>query len=302
MEPGEILKEVKEVRREVIETRNLNIKSDNNMRSLFAELKKVNENQKRSEKKMRISSIGAYVLFVVIISTAAILLSSIISGNYSDKIEFLNQRIAKLNEEISIIKGDLGARDAAEKRSVYLLKLIEDDKKVEAVKEFRKIQSNNLSVVETKLLTEKIAAFAKALARKEYDKGVGQWRIGGYKSAIQNFEVSLKYNKDEDYFGLLSYFWGLSLLQLKKHDEGIEKLKTAIAKEIRKDYREKAMLKIADTYLKSKRWKEAIAYLGTLKVEELGYWSKKAVIAKKKYGKKRLDAENKAKELLKEKD
>lgn len=293
MDTGELLKEIKETRREVIETRNLNIKSDNNMRSLFAELKKVSDNQKRSEKKMRVSSIGAYVLFVIIISTFAIMISTVISGNYSEKIDFLNNNISVLNQEISVMKGDLGARDAAEKRAVYLLKLIDEKKKKEAVKEFRKIKEADLSVVETRLLKEKIDIFASELANKEYEDGVSQWRIGGYKSAIQNFETSLDYKKDDEYYGMLNYFWGLSLLQLKKDDEGIAKLKIAIDQKIRKDYREQSMLKISDTYMDDSRYKEALAYLDSLPLAELGYWTRQAVIAKKKYGKKRLDEQNK---------
>ena len=285
METKELLSEIRETKREVIETRNLNIKADNNMRSLFAELKKVSGNQKQAERKARISSIAAYLLFVAIIAIGAFYISGIRASSLQAKMDGLNDRIQRLEGEVRVHKRDLATRDAAEKSAIFLLKLIREEKKEEAVAEFRKVQTSGLSKVELELLKEKVDQFASDMAVKYYENGVSHWCIGGYKSAIQEFKTSLDYMKEMDHKGALLYHYGHSLLQLQKHEEGMEILKSAIAADPGKNLADKARINISDTYMKIKRWEDAINYMESLPMEQLGYWSKVAILNKIKFAK-----------------
>ena len=201
----ELLSAIKGLEREIIEARNMNIKTDNNMRSLFAELKKVSANQQTASKKARIGSFGAYIIFVVILGAAAILLSNLNASVSEEKINDLTNRIRTAREETRSLKLGIEARDSAEKRSFHVLQLIRADKKKGAVGEFRKIDKGKLSKTELELLRERIDGFSSELAGIHYEKGVSQWRIGGYKNAIQEFEASLGYVEKPDFAAMTIY-------------------------------------------------------------------------------------------------
>ncbi len=289
----QIQSELKKLEKEIIETRNMNIKTDNNMRSLFAELKKVSGNQETSARKARIGHIGLYILFVLIFTVGGIVLSELRASLLEEKIEGLKTQIVVLKEENEASKTELQARDSAEKRSLHLIKLLEEKKRAEAVKEFNKIDRSKLSKAEVLLLEEKVKVFRMDLARKHYDQGVNQWRIGGDKSAVQELNVSLDYYKDPEYEGMLHYYLGLSLIRMKKLDEGIEHLKTALTLKLDKETADKIYIKISDTYNDASRYDESLRYMQSIPQNDMGYWTRQAINMKITWVKKQLAAQKK---------
>ena len=63
-------KELTDIRREVIESRNLVIKTDNLLKSLHAEVKVVGKRQDEFQKHQWLSSAAAYLAFALIAGTA----------------------------------------------------------------------------------------------------------------------------------------------------------------------------------------------------------------------------------------
>ncbi len=289
-----VQKELQKLEKEVIETRNMNIKTDNNMRSLFAELKKVSKNQTVAERKARIGHIGLYVLFVTAIAVLAIVLSNSRADTLEQKIVELNQRLEKTQKQAETYQREIDSRDTAEKRAFLILKLIRDEKKVKTVEEFRKIDHSRLSNVLVSLLQEKVDAFSRDLARKHFEQGASQWRIGGYKSAVQEFEKSQWYLKDTEYTGELKNYYGLSLIQIKKTDDGIRNLKEAIGLDLPRHVADAARLKIADTLIGGKRYDEALHYLKGVPQDQLGFYTRQAVNQKIRFVEQKLAAEKKA--------
>ena len=289
-EQDQLLKELNNLKTEIIEARNMNIKTDNAVRSLFAEMKKMSGNQETAERKMRLSSIGAYLLFVAIIATAAFLLSGIQSSLLEGRIETLNAELANTKNKIKSLTLEQESREAAGKGAAYLLKLVRSGEKVKAVREFRKMDTAKLSKVEHLVLEEHINAFRVDLAKKHYDSGVKQWRIGGYKNAIQEFETSLGYLKNAEHKGLLRYHLGLCQLQEKNIDVGIDSLKAAISAGIPRDLSNQARLKIADTYINAERYQDALDYMKGIPDEAVNSWTRYAIANKIFIVKKKLDA------------
>src|SRR5882757_790673 len=69
-------KALEEIRREVIEGRNLVIKTDNQLKTLHAELKLVGKRQEDFQRRQWISSAVAYVVFAALCVAGAIAISN----------------------------------------------------------------------------------------------------------------------------------------------------------------------------------------------------------------------------------
>ena len=67
-----VLEELARLREEVVNTRNVTIKTDNVIKNLSAEVKAITDKQARQERKTLINSVAAYFLFVVLITGGSI--------------------------------------------------------------------------------------------------------------------------------------------------------------------------------------------------------------------------------------
>lgn len=265
----QITNEIADLKREIVEARNMNIKTDNSMRALFAEIKKVTTNQKSAERRARFASLGAYILFALIIGFAAFWVSGVKASQLSLIIDDQKTALAGLQREVETLKADIETRHAAEKRAVFLLNLIREEKKDEAVREYRKTEMASFSRVESDLLQERIDAFAKELAKRHFERGVSQWKIGGYASAVQEFERALDYQPDLEDYASLQYFMGLSLFQTRKYEAAIAALRTAISSEVKLDWSSNARVKIAEALIADKKLEEALLYMEAIPNEQL---------------------------------
>src|SRR5260370_42081814 len=72
----EFEKELSDIRREVIESRNLVIKTDNLLKSLHAELKGLGKRQEDHQKRLWISSAASYLIFATLAALGGVLASS----------------------------------------------------------------------------------------------------------------------------------------------------------------------------------------------------------------------------------
>src|SRR5579863_5913383 len=83
---NEVEKELGDIRREVIESRNLVIKTDNLLKNIHAEVKEVGRRQKEFQTKQLISSGAAYVLFAFLAAGGAIwATNAATSGAHSER-------------------------------------------------------------------------------------------------------------------------------------------------------------------------------------------------------------------------
>lgn len=269
--------ELNELRKEIVEARNMNIKTETTLRGLFAELKKVSANQQNAQKRARLHTVATYVIFVLVIGAAAFYLNRMMTANLQQEIERQGQALNTAGNQVRELRLILEGHSAAEKRVTFLLKLVKEGKKEEAVEEYRKIDQIKFSEAEQLVLKEKFEIILAELAKKHYDAGMNQWRIGGHKSAVMEFNLSQSYKSDTDYMPSLLFYRGLSMYESKRFDEAAESLKNALAAGLSKLDIDTARLKCADAYIKGGRFEEAIKFIEGLPLEQMTTWNRQNV-------------------------
>ena len=92
-------KELSEIRKEVIEARNLVIKTDSLLKNLHAEVKAIGKRHEDLQKKAWISSGVAYAIFAALCVAGAVVVTSARSSNAGAERERLEKTVAELTQQ-----------------------------------------------------------------------------------------------------------------------------------------------------------------------------------------------------------
>src|SRR3954454_7214848 len=93
-----------DIRREVIESRNLVIKTDNLLKNLHAELKIVGKRQEDFAKRQWISSAATYLGFLALCIVAGFAISNARVGGVAADRDKLDKQVTELNSQVDRLK------------------------------------------------------------------------------------------------------------------------------------------------------------------------------------------------------
>ncbi len=263
--------DLRELKKEVIETRNMNIKTDNRVQGLFGEVKKISAAQEDFESRWRKSTIGAYILFLLVVSAAAVVIMELRVNAFKLEVEKLENQLATLTEADRQKKLVLDARDAADVAADNVLRLIRDKQQETAIKEFDKLDKERLTPAAWAMLEEKVEELRLEMADKHYKKGLADKKIGGYTSAIQEFDVALNYHPHPRNHALILFHKGESLYKKKKYEEAINVLQESLKLDKKHDQAPMAELLIGLSYEENGECDKAVKHLDGLLSKNWGH-------------------------------
>ena len=120
----DLSKPLDEIRREVIESRNMTIKTDSALKTLHAELKRVAQQQQDFQKRSWFSSGVAYLGFMGLCVAAAILVSNAKATSATADKERLEKQVADLTAQNEKQRVDASSVLAAEQSAAQIYKMM----------------------------------------------------------------------------------------------------------------------------------------------------------------------------------
>jgi len=256
--------EFKALKQEVYETRNMIIKTDNNMRSIFAEIKNLAQKQDEHLSRTKYMSIGLYIILVIILIAGGILLSNLRASNLEKDIDLLQTERNQLRSSLGQAELALESFQATDMRAMKLLELVDHRKRKEAISEFEKLDRKSLQESALSLLIKEVEKFKQELAEEHFKAGISHWKIGGFKRAIQELQLSSSYAIKNDFQNLLNFYLGHSEYKLKKYDEGLTHLLRSLELDKEHDMAQTADYSIGLIYVESKQWQKGIDFFQNL--------------------------------------
>jgi len=220
-----VLDELARVREEVVNTRNLTIKTENALKNLATEVKTVARRQEGHDKKALLNNVGTYCLFVVVIGGGLWLtFQARLDKSKADQALFAKKE-TQLQHEVDELRADLGRWQQVERELLEFERLVKDGNKEKAVEAF----SNLRKLRYAGLLEDLIVRFKAEVAREKYDRGVTLYGEGNFGKADESFIKSLEYDEKPPYLSMLLFHQGMSAVRLKDFPRGAELLRKAIA-------------------------------------------------------------------------
>jgi TolA-binding protein len=196
----EVDEELREIKREIIESRASVIKTNNLTNALSADIKSIAKRQQVYERRLSWNSATAYIVFVVVVFAAL----KLAWDARVDQIKAETEQRAQDNDRLRKEQRETQKRDEdrarAEARAAQFYELVRLGKRAELVEQWEQVRKEPLSKAETAFFTDAVERARNDLAGQLYQQGMDKVRVQRWQEAASAFEESLKY-KDESAIG-----------------------------------------------------------------------------------------------------
>jgi TolA-binding protein len=192
----EVDEELSEIKREIIESRGLVIKTNNLTNALSADIKSIAKRQQTYEQRLSWNSATAYIVFVVVVFAALKFawdarVDSVTAETVQKTAE--NERLRKENRDLAKHE-ESSQRGEAKAQAFY--ELIRQDKRADVIDGFESVKNEPLTKTELAIFTDAVVRARTELAREEFQLGQDKVRLSRWQEAATAFEDSLKFKED----------------------------------------------------------------------------------------------------------
>jgi TolA-binding protein len=216
-----------DIRREVIEARNMTIKTDNALKSLHAELKVVSQSQDQFQKRTWFSTGMAYLVFAALAVGAAVLVSGARASNATAERERLEKQTGDLNGTIDKLRADASAATASEQSALQVYKMMTSlpgDERLKGIDALQKLDTSKLSAFTKAALQDRATILRKEVGEIILEKGKSAFRRQEWPESITQLNRFLSMNPAADEALDAEFFLGNAYFQMKKFDEALKHL------------------------------------------------------------------------------
>lgn len=190
--PQEVDEELRELRREVIESRGLVIKTNNLTNALAADLKSIAKRQVGYERRISWNSAAAYLVFVVVVLLGLKVLWDYRVENMRSETEGNKGELETLRKQVKELERREESRTKIEARAQQLYELVKANKRAEFLEQVEAATKEGLTRTEVMIFQDVAEKYRNELALERYTAGLDHARVARWQEAATAFEESLK--------------------------------------------------------------------------------------------------------------
>lgn len=211
-------KEFADLRREIVEARNLVIKNDNLLKNLGADLKAFGKRQELFERKQWSSSAAAYALFAVLCAGAALVGARGYVVQARDQATDLSHVAERAERAAEAAKGELAAARKASADAFFAYQKLEtgtEDQREQAVQALALLDRTKLSELELRALNDRSAVVLEHIAAARLESGKAAFRSRDFRTAANDLEKALRLFPNHPEADANSFLLGVSAVEVK---------------------------------------------------------------------------------------
>jgi TolA-binding protein len=184
--------ELREIKREIVESRGLIIKTNNLTNALAADLKSISKRQMGYERRAFWNSASANLLFVVVVIGVVKLAWDARVDSVQAETKGARDKIAKVEGELKELRQRLDDRAKAESAAAAFYELIRAERRQEVIEGFENIRKEPISRAELAFFTDSVERARAELSIKSYQTGLDHMRTGRWHEAAVAFEDAVR--------------------------------------------------------------------------------------------------------------
>ncbi|WP_063934847.1 tetratricopeptide repeat protein [Archangium violaceum] len=254
-------KELSEIRKEVIEARNLVIKTDSLLKNLHAEVKAIGKRHEDLQKRQWISSGVAYAIFAALCVAGAVMVSSAKSSGATAERERLEKAVAELTTQLDKQRTELTATQTSQRQAAEVFRLmttLPGDERLKGVDELVKLDTSKLTQLERHALNDKAAQLRREIGDAALERGKAAFRRNDMKTAIEEITRFVAMNPPAEQLVETSFFLGVAYNNEKKHEQAVPQLTRYIESDRKAKNRDYAMLLLAQSLQETNQLEKAV--------------------------------------------
>jgi TolA-binding protein len=191
----EVDDELREIKREIIESRGLVIKTNNLTNALSADIKSIAKRQQGYERRLAWNSATAYVVFVVVVFAA---LKFAVDARV-DAIEATSKHLrdenGRMKQDLDDLRQRQADRQAAELEAAKFADLVKQGKRLDLIKGWEAMRTKPLTKTEAQYLSEAVDKARSEQAALLYMQGRESARLQRWQEAATALEDSLHFEE-----------------------------------------------------------------------------------------------------------
>ena len=186
--------ELEQIKREIVESRALTIKTNNLVNALSADVSSIAKRQQNTEQRFKWASATTYIVGVaVFLILGKIVVDARVEAERA-KTKDQRDELAKLEKELNLSKTREEARARAERKAADYYGLILLNKRREVIEQYDEIQKLDLSKTEQALFSRAVEKAKAELSLIAYQEGLDHVRAERWHEAEQSLSESLRHN------------------------------------------------------------------------------------------------------------
>ena len=213
--------ELEEIKREIVESRALTIKTNNLVNALAADLKSIAKRQQGYERRFFVNSAAAYVVTITVLLV-------LVKFAWEAKLETVRAENKETRDRLSQLQKELKATQAREettsrtrRTAAEFYDLIAQDKRLEIVQQFPEVSQLPLTRTERAVFEDALERAQNELSLIAYQTGLDHVRTGRWHEARQAMRESLRYKKNAAHSTQAAYQLARAQRQLGQLREAI---------------------------------------------------------------------------------
>mgnify|MGYP000152362358 CR=1 FL=1 len=232
--------EIREIKKEIIESRGLTIRTNNLVNSLGADIKSIAKRQAGYERRFNWN--GAF--FLVTVAALSFLGLKLASDARIREIEStmdqLRTQVEELETDLTEETRRAEDRARAEARASQFYDLIRQQRRAEVVEQYPQITQENLSRAETDFFRDTYDHFRLDLSIAAYQNGLELVRNGRYAEAAEKFQESIRMRDEAAHIPAVKFQLAKALEQLGRQSEAIVYARQVIEQQVDRELQDDA--------------------------------------------------------------
>jgi TolA-binding protein len=190
----EVDDELRDIKREIIESRGLVIKTNNLTNALSADIKSIAKRQQGYERRLAWNSATAYVVFVVVVFAALKFAVDARVDAIDATSKHLRDENARMKQDLDEARAREAERNQAELEAAKFYDLVHEGKRVEVIKAWDSMKTKPMTRAEAQFFADAVHKARVEQATLLYEQGLDSERLQRWQEAAAAFEESLRYD------------------------------------------------------------------------------------------------------------
>ena len=253
----EVDEELREIKREIIESRGLVIKTNNLTNALSADIRSIAKRQQMYERRITWSSATSYVVFVLVVFAALKLAMDARIDQLKGESEQRVKDIARMKDELSRAQQHEIDRQTADERAGKFYELVRQGKRTDLIAQWEQMKGQPLSKAEAAMFGDAVERAKNELAAQLYQQGMDKVRVQRWQEAASAFEESIKYREDAAIGPSVRLGLAESYRHLNRQKEAIPILAVLAENTVDKEVHDDALYLLAWCQMDVQAWNDA---------------------------------------------
>lgn len=249
--------ELEEIKREIVESRSLTIKTNNLVNGLSADIHGIGKRQQGYERSLKFSSVGFYALVLgLVLVGAKVVIDARVEAERA-LTQGLSDSVERLEKEIKQAQSREEARAQAERRAVEFHELVANQNRAEAIKRWPEVSKLTLTRTERVTFERAIERFRNEMSMIAYQTGLDHIRAQRWHEAERALRSSLENKEDAAHADEARYQLARALRTLGRQREAISILIELSEGSAAREVTDDATLLLAQAQIDIEAWNDA---------------------------------------------